>query len=173
MPTDVLMPQMGESIAEGTIVRWIKKVGDKVDRDEPLFEISTDKVDAGIPSPAAGTVADIRVKKARPSPSTASSQPSRRPEKPSTRVGPAFRPGVLRISRLRARNPVRARVPLRCPRRTSGVPMTRKKRRRPPPKRATISGVADHSPGPQDRARAQHRHREPVRDGHQRPGDQG
>ncbi|MGH9314086.1 MAG: dihydrolipoamide acetyltransferase family protein, partial [Vicinamibacterales bacterium] len=62
MPTDVLMPQMGESIAEGTIVRWIKKVGDKVVRDEPLFEISTDKVDAEIPSPAAGTVADIKVK---------------------------------------------------------------------------------------------------------------
>jgi len=56
------MPQMGESIAEGTIVRWIKKVGDKVDRDEPLFEISTDKVDAGIPSPAAGVVAEIRAK---------------------------------------------------------------------------------------------------------------
>jgi pyruvate dehydrogenase E2 component (dihydrolipoyllysine-residue acetyltransferase) len=62
MPTDVLMPQMGESIAEGTIVRWIKKVGDRVDRDEPLFEISTDKVDAEIPSPAAGTVAAIKVK---------------------------------------------------------------------------------------------------------------
>ena len=56
------MPQMGESIAEGTIVRWIKKVGDKVDRDEPLFEISTDKVDAEIPSPAAGVVSEIRVK---------------------------------------------------------------------------------------------------------------
>jgi 2-oxoglutarate dehydrogenase E2 component (dihydrolipoamide succinyltransferase) len=56
------MPQMGESIAEGTIVRWIKKVGDKVDRDEPLFEISTDKVDAEIPSPAGGVVAEIRVK---------------------------------------------------------------------------------------------------------------
>jgi 2-oxoglutarate dehydrogenase E2 component (dihydrolipoamide succinyltransferase) len=53
---------MGESIAEGTIVRWIKKVGDKVDRDEPLFEISTDKVDAEIPSPAAGVVSEIRVK---------------------------------------------------------------------------------------------------------------
>src|SRR5919198_2106473 len=62
MPTDVVMPQMGESIAEGTIVRWIKKVGDKVDRDEPLFEISTDKVDAEIPSPAAGVVAEIRAK---------------------------------------------------------------------------------------------------------------
>src|SRR6266508_2384318 len=62
MPTDVVMPQMGESIAEGTIVRWIKKVGDQVARDEPLFEISTDKVDAEIPSPAAGVVAEIRVK---------------------------------------------------------------------------------------------------------------
>src|SRR5262245_24335804 len=62
MPTDVVMPQMGESIAEGTIVRWIKKVGDTVDRDEPLFEISTDKVDAEIPSPAAGVVSEIRAK---------------------------------------------------------------------------------------------------------------
>src|SRR5882672_9940348 len=62
MATDVIMPQMGESIAEGTIVRWIKKVGEKVDRDEPLFEISTDKVDAEIPSPAAGVVSEIRVK---------------------------------------------------------------------------------------------------------------
>jgi 2-oxoglutarate dehydrogenase E2 component (dihydrolipoamide succinyltransferase) len=56
------MPQMGESIAEGTIVRWIKKIGDSVDRDEPLFEISTDKVDAEIPSPAAGTLLEIKVK---------------------------------------------------------------------------------------------------------------
>ncbi|MCA1559893.1 MAG: 2-oxo acid dehydrogenase subunit E2 [Acidobacteria bacterium] len=62
MATNVVMPQMGESIAEGTIVRWIKKVGDAVDRDEPLFEISTDKVDAEIPSPAAGVLSDIKVK---------------------------------------------------------------------------------------------------------------
>ncbi len=62
MATPVLMPQMGESIAEGTIVRWIKKVGDAVNRDEPLFEISTDKVDAEIPSPAAGVLAEIKVK---------------------------------------------------------------------------------------------------------------
>src|SRR5512144_2979811 len=62
MPTNVLMPQMGESIAEGTIVRWIKRVGEKVDRDEPLFEISTDKVDAEIPSPAAGVLTEIRSK---------------------------------------------------------------------------------------------------------------
>jgi pyruvate dehydrogenase E2 component (dihydrolipoamide acetyltransferase) len=60
--TNVVMPQMGESIAEGTIVRWIKKVGDPIDRDEPLFEISTDKVDAEIPSPAAGVLTEIRVK---------------------------------------------------------------------------------------------------------------
>ncbi|MBI4264518.1 MAG: E3 binding domain-containing protein, partial [Acidobacteria bacterium] len=62
MPTPVVMPQMGESIAEGTIVRWIKKVGDQVDRDEPLLEISTDKVDAEIPSPAAGVLTEITVK---------------------------------------------------------------------------------------------------------------
>ena len=62
MPTPVVMPQMGESIAEGTIVRWIKKVGDQVERDEPLFEISTDKVDAEIPSPAAGVLTDIKVR---------------------------------------------------------------------------------------------------------------
>jgi pyruvate dehydrogenase E2 component (dihydrolipoamide acetyltransferase) len=62
MPTSVVMPQMGESVAEGTIVRWIKKVGDAIERDEPLFEISTDKVDAEIPSPAAGVLTEIRVK---------------------------------------------------------------------------------------------------------------
>jgi pyruvate dehydrogenase E2 component (dihydrolipoamide acetyltransferase) len=60
MSTEVVMPQMGESIAEGTITKWLKKVGDKVERDEPLFEISTDKVDAEIPSPAAGTLTEIR-----------------------------------------------------------------------------------------------------------------
>ena len=59
MATDVVMPQMGESIAEGTIVRWIKKVGDPIDKDEPLFEISTDKVDAEIPSPGAGVLLEI------------------------------------------------------------------------------------------------------------------
>ena len=59
MAHDVVMPQMGESIAEGTVSKWLKKVGDKVDRDEPLLEISTDKVDAEIPSPAAGTLVEI------------------------------------------------------------------------------------------------------------------
>src|SRR5947208_4084545 len=61
MATDVVMPQMGESIAEGTVVRWIKKPGDKVERDEPLLEISTDKVDAEIPAPASGTLTEIVV----------------------------------------------------------------------------------------------------------------
>jgi len=62
MPTPVVMPQMGESVTEGTVVRWIRQVGDPVDRDEPLFEISTDKVDAEIPSPAAGILREIRVR---------------------------------------------------------------------------------------------------------------
>ena len=61
MPTDVVMPQMGESITEGTITKWLKKPGDTVQRDEPLFEISTDKVDAEIPSPSAGTLKDIKI----------------------------------------------------------------------------------------------------------------
>src|ERR1700748_1723132 len=61
MATDVLMPQMGESIFEGTITKWLKKPGDKVQRDEPLFEISTDKVDAEIPAPASGVLQEIKV----------------------------------------------------------------------------------------------------------------
>ena len=62
MSTEVVMPQMGESIAEGTITKWLKKIGEHVDRDEMLFEISTDKVDAEIPSPAAGTLTEVRFK---------------------------------------------------------------------------------------------------------------
>ena len=60
MPTDIVMPQMGESIFEGTITKWLKKAGDKVQRDEPLFEISTDKVDAEIPAPASGILQEIK-----------------------------------------------------------------------------------------------------------------
>ncbi len=62
MSTEIVMPQMGESIAEGTITKWLKQVGERVERDEPLFEISTDKVDAEIPSPAAGILTEIRAK---------------------------------------------------------------------------------------------------------------
>ncbi|HTX16829.1 MAG TPA: biotin/lipoyl-containing protein, partial [Candidatus Baltobacteraceae bacterium] len=61
MAVDVIMPQMGESIFEGTITKWLKKPGDKIERDEPLFEISTDKVDAEIPAPAAGVLKEIKV----------------------------------------------------------------------------------------------------------------
>src|SRR5688572_29546520 len=107
MPTPIVMPQMGESVAEGTIVRWIKKVGDQVDRDEPLFEITTDKVDAEIPSPAAGILTEITAKEGdtvsvnsvvgtiqvageeapsrlKPAPTTESTEPA-----PSLRVGAA------------------------------------------------------------------------------------
>src|SRR3979490_3470219 len=61
MPTDVVMPQMGESITEGTITKWLKRPGEPFHRDEPLFEISTDKVDAEIPSPSAGTLKEIKI----------------------------------------------------------------------------------------------------------------
>src|ERR1700674_3070959 len=63
--TDVVMPQMGESIVEGTLTKWLKKAGDHVDRDEPLFEISTDKVDTESPSPAAGTLAEVLVEEGK------------------------------------------------------------------------------------------------------------
>jgi pyruvate dehydrogenase E2 component (dihydrolipoyllysine-residue acetyltransferase) len=95
---NVVMPQMGESIAEGTIVRWIKKVGDQVDRDEPLFEISTDKVDAEIPAPAAGVLTAIRVKEGETVPvnsvvavigtaGEAKEAPSETPELPASKGG--------------------------------------------------------------------------------------
>jgi 2-oxoglutarate dehydrogenase E2 component (dihydrolipoamide succinyltransferase) len=111
--TDVVMPQMGESIVEGTLTRWLKKAGERVDRDEPLFEISTDKVDTEIPSPAAGTLSEILVEegktvgintvvariqesdgaasKARPAESAAPAAGPPAPEKPATPVfeGPA------------------------------------------------------------------------------------
>ena len=61
MAIEVLMPQMGESVAEGTIVRWLKEVGESIDRDEPIFEITTDKVDAEIPAPEGGVLLEIRV----------------------------------------------------------------------------------------------------------------
>src|ERR1700758_1038926 len=61
MPTDVIMPQMGESIFEGNLTRWLKKPGDKVQRDEPLFEISTDKLGAEIPAPATGVLKEVKV----------------------------------------------------------------------------------------------------------------
>src|SRR6185295_16767949 len=108
MATDVIMPQMGESIAEGTIVRWLKNVGDAIERDEPLFEISTDKVDAEIPSPASGKISKIVVEAgatvpintvvaviesggaaAQPSAPSAAAAPPARAEEPKTPPAPA------------------------------------------------------------------------------------
>ena len=91
MATNVVMPQMGESIAEGTIVRWIKKVGDAVDRDEPLFEISTDKVDAEIPSPAAGVLTESRSRKGRRSGQQRRRDDRRDGEEPSAAAKPPRR----------------------------------------------------------------------------------
>src|SRR5258708_33318859 len=112
MAADVVMPQMGESIFEGTITKWLKKPGDKVERDEPLFEISTDKVDAEIPSPSAGVLKEIKVKEgqtvpintvvatidaagaaasapaAAPSPAPAASSPAPRAEAPKPAAVP-------------------------------------------------------------------------------------
>jgi len=101
MPTDVVMPQMGESITEGTITKWLKKPGDSVQRDEPLFEISTDKVDAEIPSPSAGTLKDIKIAEGttvqvntvvctiEESGSAAASAPAAPPTKTETAAAPA------------------------------------------------------------------------------------
>src|SRR5512145_2598438 len=115
---DIVMPQMGESIAEGTLSKWLKKVGDPVKRDEPIFEISTDKVDAEIPAPAAGVLAEILVQEGQtvavqtvvarletdataaspqpsavsPQPSTVSPPPAVQPSSPPAVQEPAVQP---------------------------------------------------------------------------------
>ena len=99
MPTDVIMPQMGESIAEGTITRWIKNVGDTVSRDEPLFEISTDKVDAEIPSPAAGTLTEILVQPGQTvAVNTVVARIGEAGEKPAAPAAPAEKPAEKKPS---------------------------------------------------------------------------
>src|ERR671919_669313 len=90
MATPVLMPQMGESIAEGTVSKWLKKIGDSVKRDEPLFEISTDKVDAEIPAPAAGV--------------PAASAPAPKPEPPTPVSRPADGDGGVMTAEQRLRS---------------------------------------------------------------------
>ncbi|MHB8652906.1 MAG: dihydrolipoyllysine-residue succinyltransferase [Terriglobia bacterium] len=100
MPTNVIMPQMGESVAEGTVVKWLKKVGERVERDEPLFEISTDKVDAEIPSPTAGVLTKILVKENETvevntvvaeidGESAAAAAPEEKPKSPAPKRAPA------------------------------------------------------------------------------------
>jgi pyruvate dehydrogenase E2 component (dihydrolipoamide acetyltransferase) len=105
MATDVVMPQMGESIFEGTITKWLKKPGDKVERDEPLFEISTDKVDAEIPSPSAGVLKEIKVNEGQTVPiqtvvavidgaGSAAAAPAPAPAKPAAPAAPAPPPAA-------------------------------------------------------------------------------
>jgi pyruvate/2-oxoglutarate dehydrogenase complex dihydrolipoamide acyltransferase (E2) component len=106
MATDVVMPQLGDAIPEGTIVRWIKKVGDRVESDEALFEISTDKVNAEIPSPATGVLTEIRTKEGETVPANTviavigntaedSEPPTARWTYPTGRRAPGFSDGVV------------------------------------------------------------------------------
>src|SRR5438094_8726715 len=118
MAADVVMPQMGESIFEGTITKWLKKPGDKVERDEPLFEISTDKVDAEIPSPSAGVLKEIKVKEGQTVPintvvatiggaSGAAATPAPAASAPAVTPAPAMKP--------EAPKPAAAPAPLPAP----------------------------------------------------------
>src|SRR5246127_2463580 len=103
MATDIIMPQMGESIVEGTITKWLKKPGDKVQRDEPLFEISTDKVDAEIPAPASGVLREIKVPKGTPvgenpivGTTAVDGEPAAAPTKPAAAAPAAEKPPTAR-----------------------------------------------------------------------------
>ena len=139
MAIDVVMPQMGESIAEGTVVRWIKKPGDKVERDEPLLEISTDKVDAEIPSPASGTLTEIVVQEGQTvgvnsvvariaTEGEASAQPAPAPAPPP----PAAEAAAATPEAQQPRNPETQQPPAEEPtsleerRRTKSSPLVRK-----------------------------------------------
>jgi pyruvate dehydrogenase E2 component (dihydrolipoamide acetyltransferase) len=106
MAVEVIMPQMGESIFEGTITKWLKKPGDSIDRDEPLFEISTDKVDAEIPSPAAGVLKEIRVEEGKTVPIQTVVALI---EAPGTQVA-AAKPAVTRPSEAPAKPPAPAKA---------------------------------------------------------------
>jgi 2-oxoglutarate dehydrogenase E2 component (dihydrolipoamide succinyltransferase) len=108
MPTDIIMPQMGESIVEGTITKWLKKPGDKVQRDEPLFEISTDKVDAEIPAPASGVLQDIKVTEGT-TVGEAAAAPAKAPAPPAEKPSPA------KVEDKRASAPAPAPVPSAAP----------------------------------------------------------
>ena len=172
---DVIMPQMGESIAEGTLSRWLKKVGDPVKRDEPIFEISTDKVDAEIPAPTAGMLAEIMVQEGQTvavqtlvarieteagavAATPAAGPAPRRRARPGTSAGAV--PPLPRAPRPRRRRP---RPRQRRLRRHGQGERRRDARGAPPP--------ALHAAGPQDRRRARPRHLAPLPgSGHGRPG---
>jgi len=135
---------MGESIAEGTIVRWIKKVGDEVDRDEPLFEISTDKVDAEIPSPAAGVLTEIKVKEGETVPvnevvamigeaGTAVATPPQTPPAPPQRAQGSTVVAISDAQQKRAGTPSPAGAPASPPRATEHAPLDEGRRQRSSP----------------------------------------
>src|SRR5882762_4524510 len=130
MAVDIVMPQMGESIFEGTITKWLKKPGDKVERDEPLFEISTDKVDAEIPSPSAGVLKEIKVKEGQTVPintvvatidaaGAAASAPAAAPA-----PAPAASAPAASSTATRAEAPKPAAVPPPAPSRPAPAPVT-------------------------------------------------
>ena len=118
MPTDIIMPQMGESIVEGTITKWLKKPGDKIQRDEPLFEISTDKVDAEIPAPASGVLQEIKVSEGTTvgvntivGTIAADGEAAATPAKPATPVAAPEKPAPARPERKEAKLPAAAATP--------------------------------------------------------------
>src|SRR5258708_4291883 len=124
MATDVVMPQMGESIAEGTVVRWLKKVGEAVERDEPLLEISTDKVDAEIPSPANGTLTESIAQEAQ-----------------TVGVNTVVAPIPRQSEAARATPPAPAHTPAPRP-----PPRHDLRRRREPPRRAAVDDAQEDRP---------------------------
>jgi len=132
MAVDIVMPQMGESIFEGTITKWLKKPGDKVERDEPLFEISTDKVDAEIPSPSAGVLKEIKVGEGQTVPiqtivgvidaaGSAAAAPAPAPAKPAApAAAPAKAPAAAAPAAPRPAAPVPAAAPVAASSASSG-----------------------------------------------------
>src|ERR1700731_2033825 len=120
--TDVVMPQMGESIVEGTLTKWLKKPGEHVERDEPLFEISTDKVDTEIPSPSAGTLSEVLVEEgktvgistvvARIDEGGGAAQPAAKPEPAAATPAPPPPPAAAPEPEVAAAPPARPAPPV-------------------------------------------------------------
>ena len=141
MATQVIMPQMGESIAEGTITKWLKKVGDAVKRDEPIFEISTDKVDAEIPSPVAGTLIEIKVQEgATVAINTVVGVIGEASEKAAAAPAPAPAPAVAAAPKAPEPAPVAPPAPAPAPAAPAPAP--------PPPARAPEPAAVRPAPAP-------------------------
>ena len=151
MAADVVMPQMGESIFEGTITKWLKKPGDKVERDEPLFEISTDKVDAEIPSPSAGVLKEIKFAEGQTVPINtvvavidavgAAAAPAPAPAK----AAPAAAPAPVAVAAAPAPKPQIVPPPVPPPATSAWRAMRRVMRRSRGATRATAATCARHS----------------------------